>query len=229
VAAAVRAVVGGTRTSEAQGAIEMGVDMEVTGNSADTLGTLERCYEIDWSGTPFDGIADWTIDVYVRGDTQAPISYDAWVTYNDARVHVVAPTDTLIKIPGASDYSDSLPDSDGQFNAGAFYLDPPYNGIPGDGALVRIGLDIGARGIVTFGFAKGGYRSEAGLHTVTTVPALLAINSRCPPVGGIAELPDMVSGGDSSGRRHIVLAGAAAVGAIVAAAGAIRARRRSLG
>jgi hypothetical protein len=209
LAIAVLALAGGIRTSDAQGAITMGLDMETTGNTASTLGPTQRCYQVPWSGTPFDGISDRTIDVYVTGDTQAPIVYDAWVTYDKNKVHVLqtSPTDPLIKMPppGVVDLSGY---QEGQASFAAMYSSTPYNGIAGSGTLVRIGLDIGASGVVAFGFAKGAYRSEAGLHAVTTVSGQLAINTPCPAaVGGIAELPNV---SDSSGPNNLALIGLAA-------------------
>jgi hypothetical protein len=199
----------------------MGLDMEVTGNFASTLGPIQRCYEVAWSGTPFDGVADWTIDVYVTGDTQAPRSYDAWVTYDNSKVHVlqVAPTDPLIKMPGAMNLSTYYQE---RAAFGASYFSPPYNGTLGNGTVVRIALDIGGSGLVTFGFANGAYRSEAGLHSVTTVSAQLAINRTCSSsVGGLAELPDVASGTGSSGQYSLAVAVGAVTGAIVLVAGAM--------
>lgn len=159
----------------------MGLDMEITGNSASTLGPVQRCYEVAWSGTPFDRIADWTIDVYASGVTQAPRSYDAWVTYDNSKVHVVqgAPTDTLIKMPGAQNLSTYYQE---QAAFGTIYPNPPFNGIPGDGSIPRIGLDVNfAAGptVVTFGFAKGANRSAAGSHPSITGTGLLAISQDC--------------------------------------------------
>jgi hypothetical protein len=227
------ALASGTRTSDAQGAIEMGLDMVTTGNTANTLGSIQTCYRVTPSGTSFDGVADWTIDVYVAGDTQAPTAYDAWVTYDSSVIHVLdSGTDALTKLPGASDFTtdeDSGPikSSDGELDAGALYLSGGP-GIAGDGTIVRIGLDINfAAGptVVTFGFAKGKYRSAAGLHTVTTVAGRLAINGTCS-VGGIAELPDVASGAASSSRYSMALALAVVTGAIVLAAGAVYAGKR---
>lgn len=158
-------------------------------------------------------MADRTIDVYVTGDTQAPIVYDAWVTYDNSKVHVLqaAPTDPLVKMPlGALDLSGYQA---GQASFAAEYSAPPYNGIAGNGTLVRIGLDIGGSGVLTFDFAKGAYRTQAGLHAVATVPGKLAVNTTCPSVGGLAELPDMAAPSDSS-RDYLVAAGAAIAGAI---------------
>jgi len=223
-------LMGATLPAQAQGPIQMGLDMNAEGNSASNLGPLEACYEMAWSGTPFDGVADRTIDVYVTGDTQAPIVYDAWVTYYNSKVHVLAtaPTDPLIKMPGASNLSGYQA---GQASFAAMYSAPPYNGIAGSGTLVRVALDIGGSGVLTFDFAKGAYRSQAGVHSVETSPGQLAVNTDCPPVGGIAELPELAASGDSS-RDRVVVAGAAAAGAIgltlIAAYAARRWRSRSV-
>jgi hypothetical protein len=237
------------RTSHAQGPIQMGLDMETTGNTASALGPIARCHELTWSGTPFDGVADWTIDVYVAGDTLSPLAYDAWVTYDNAKVHVLqaAPTDPLIKMPGAMNLSGYQV---GQASFGAIYLNPPYNGIPGDGTLVRVGLDIGASGIVAFGFAKGAYISAPGSlqHPVTTVGGQVAVNEGCPAaptptpppsVGGTIEISaggsDTSAGSaaadssaDSSAWYYAALAGGAAMVILAVASGAWYARRRWL-
>jgi len=163
----------------AQGAITMGIDTDTTGNTASTLGTIETCTRVDVGSPAFDNVSDYNIDVYVAGDTQAPLAYDAWVTYDQTKVHIANPGfDDLIKMPAAISFSDTRPDSDGQINTGAIYFDGP--GTAGNGTLVRLGLDIGASGIVTFGWAKGAYTSGAGAHAVTTVIGKLAINQDCP-------------------------------------------------
>jgi hypothetical protein len=226
------------------GAIEMGIDPETTGNSASTLGTLESCARVDVPNPSFDDISDYNIDVYVRGDTQAPIAYDVSIVYaaindgcpavddpevgdaclnsidddgdtlvndgcpqvganaesgiqcdpvlggegdedGDAVVHLAAPgTDALIKMPGALFVGDQLPDTDGHFRGGAAYLSGGP-GIGGDGALTRIGLDIGGSGLVTLALnppPDSAYASGAGVHPLTLVPAQLAINQDCPGV-----------------------------------------------
>jgi hypothetical protein len=171
--------------SEAQGeTVEMGIDPEVTGNTATTLGTLEDCVRVDVPSPAFDGVSDYNIDVYVQGDTQAPVAYDAYVTYDATKVHIAAPgTTTLIKMPGASPFSDALPDTDGRFTAGAVYLSGGP-GTAGDGTLMRLGLDIGGAGVVTFDFDPDSeataYASPSGDHPVTRIAAQLAINEDCP-------------------------------------------------
>ena len=65
----------------AAGPIEMGIDPETTGNSASTLGVLEQCVRLDVPSPSFDGVSDYNVDVYVKGDTQAPVAYDASVVY----------------------------------------------------------------------------------------------------------------------------------------------------
>jgi hypothetical protein len=181
-------------STRAQGeAIEMGIDPEVTGNTASTLGTLEYCVRVDIESPAFDDVSDYNIDVYVQGDTQAPVGYDAWVTYDASKVHIAAPsTDTLIKMPGAGYFGDAVPDTDGKFIASAAYLSGGP-GTAGDGVLVRLGLDIGASGLVTFDFDGPRYFSLSGdepiEHPVTSWTALLAINEDCPPGGRPAPSP----------------------------------------
>jgi hypothetical protein len=173
-------------TTPAGGAIEMGIDPETTGNTASTLGTLERCARVDVPSPAFDGVSDYNIDIYVKGDTQAPIAYDASVTYDNTKVHIAAPgTDVLIKMPGATSMAETgtPPDTDGTFTAGVIYFDPAESRIPGDGVLVRLGLDIGGSGLVTFALNPpplSAYASGLGLHTVTLASAQLAINQDCP-------------------------------------------------
>ena len=90
-------------------------------------------------------------------------------------------TDTVIKLPGAIPFSETRPDSDGKFIAGAGYVTGGL-GEAGDGVLVRLGLDIGGSGVVTFTLnppPASDYASSAGIHPVTLVSAQLAINQDC--------------------------------------------------
>jgi hypothetical protein len=226
--------------AHAQGTVNFDIDPEITGNSANTLGTVENCYavtcpsaECTWDGTPggaFDGSRDYVIDVVVSGDTEAPTNYHASLNYDETKVHVAVPgTDTLIKMGGAVDLSEALPDSDGTFDAGAIYqfVGP---GTAGSGTIVRVGLDIGASGVVTFSLNAApltAYVSDLGTHVVTLGTGMLAINEACSDaVGGTAELPD-VSG--SAGRNYVALAGLAAAAVVALGAGGWYARRRWLG
>jgi hypothetical protein len=192
--AAVSLAGGGEQPAGAQGkAIEMGIDPEVTRNTAATLGRLEECVRVDVPSPAFDGVSDYDIDVYVRGDTQAPIAYDAYVTYDPDKVHVAASgTDAAIKLPQSIVFADNLPDKDGRFVAGAIYLDG-RSGVAGDGVLVRLGLDIGAPGLVAFDFdsfpASTAYASGGGeedvIHPIIRRTAALAINEDCPQPGDV--------------------------------------------
>jgi len=173
----------------------MGIDPETTCNSATKLGAVESCVRVDVPNPAFDGVSDYTIDVYVSGDVDPPISYDAWLTYDSDKVRVVPgpPTDPLIKMPGAMDFSDWNPSPPSDVVFGAIYLMPPDAGIPGDGTLVRIGLDIGDAGLATFDLYQvpGIVPSYASCqdppacndyppHPITVMPAMLAINQDCP-------------------------------------------------
>jgi len=175
------------------GPITMGIDPETTCNSATTLGTVESCVRVDVSNPTFDGVSDYTIDVYVSGDVDIPVAYDAWVTYDSDKVHVLqgSPTDPLIKMPGAIDMT-NYGCSGEQTCFGAIYVEPPFDGIPGDGTLVRIGLDIGDAGLATFGFYLPGIGAayiscqdppaceDRPAHPITAASAMLAINQDCP-------------------------------------------------
>jgi hypothetical protein len=78
---------------------------------------------------------------------------------------------------------DTPPDSDGVFQPGALYLDPTKFGTPGDGVLVRLSLDIGGSGVVTFALnpppLSAYYASKEAPHNLTFVYAQLAINQDC--------------------------------------------------
>ncbi len=231
----------------------MGIDPEITGNAcapspADcTLGPIEQCYEVacpsaecTWDGSAtFDGTSNYVIDVYIddpAGSAPAPTDYNAWVYYDQNIVHIADPgTDGKIKMPGGEaglNEETSLPDSDGRFIGGWMFIaatpNPGTNTYIGDGPLLRLGLDIGASGVVTFSLDPvGSSYSSLGPtpHPLTFRSARLAINDSCaiPPVGGIAQLPPL---SDWPSRNYTPLGGLAAVAAITLVAGGWYARRR---
>jgi hypothetical protein len=226
-------VLGEQESAQAQGTVNFDIDPEITGNDADTLGTVEDCHEVTcpsanctWNGSSsFDDVSDYNIDIVVSGDTQAPTMYDVSLNYDSNKVHIADfGTDRLIKMPGGFSYGETLPDRVSPYVASA----SPFmgEGIAGDGTLMRIGLDIGASGVVAFSLnaaPQTAYKSGAGSHPITLDSGRLAINDSCaiPPVGGIAELPDV---SDLAACNSMALAGIAAVAAL--AAGAWYARRR---
>jgi len=232
---------GGQEGAHAQGTVNFDIDPEITGNSASTLGTVDNCYAVTcpsagctWDGSSsFDGVSDYVIDVVVSGDTEAPTDYYASLNYDETKVHVADPgTDALIKMGGAFDLSEwPLPDGDGTFAAGAIYL-MGGPGTAGSGTIARVGLDVGASGVVTFSLNAApltAYVSEGSYpdsHPLTLDTGMLAINEACSDaVGGIAELPGI---SDSAGRNYIALAGLAAGALVALAAGGWYARRRCL-
>jgi len=158
------------------GTVTMGIDPEITGNSANTLGDLELCQRVDVDPGDFgDATADHTIDVYVTGYTDAPTGYDAWVVYNPVRVDPVG-WDDLIKLPGASSATTDMPS---RLNAAARYTGLG-SGTAGDGTIVRIELDAISAGpaCLGFGFAKA-YASDE-MHPTSPKAAMFAINEDCP-------------------------------------------------
>jgi len=189
----------GAREAAAQGTVTFDIDPEITGNTGGTLGTVQGCVRVNVAGA-FDGVADHQIDAVVTGDTLAPTGYDAWVTYDNAKVKILdAGTNPLIKLPGATDFTiDEDPGSymsiDGILNATAAY---PVGG-PGtasNGAIVRISLDIdGTAGsfLLTFGFTSPTtYWSGSGSHPVSTATGMLAVNRNCPTTTARVSLPNL--------------------------------------
>ena len=177
----------------AGGAVEFSVDVEPTGNDADTIGPggIQRCVRIDVSTTSFDDVSDYNVDVVVTGDTAPPVAYNLELNWtNTSLAHVAAPgTDTLIKMPGASDFSIPPPDSDGVWDVGVTYVTVNKGGIAGDGTLARVGLDINggggsAQGIVDFTFTPSPLTEYASTkvnpHPQTLTTSRLAINQDCP-------------------------------------------------
>ncbi len=159
------------------GDVIMGIDPETSGNSANTLGTLESCMRVDVAPANLgDGVADHTIDVYVTGDTEDPTGYDAWMDYDPNSVDPVS-WDDLIKLPGAVSVTQK---KTSRLNAGAFYsMGGP--GTDGDGTITRIDLDAisGGPACLAFGFAKA-FSSLNESHLTFPQAAMLAINEDCP-------------------------------------------------
>ena len=247
--------VGEEQSAHAQGVVNFDIDPDITGNTANTLGTVERCARCDVApGDMGDGLYDCIVDVVVHGDTQAPTGYDVSLAYTDTVAQVVqwgvattltAPcnpgamvtcsvadstgfvafpvaqlgppnaevqlitavgpgtitfttvtnthaagepvfghpgTHTRIKLAGATDSSEALPDPASPFIAGAGYaVGGP--GTAGDGTLVRIGLDALSAGVADFSFnapPATAYASGAGVHPGTLGSGMLAINTDCP-------------------------------------------------
>jgi len=224
----------------AQGNVAFDIDPETTGNSANTLGTVEDCARVDIASPAFDGVdddsdgsvndgcpalgpaeatctgavdedadghvndgcpavgaaetacdtgSDYNIDIVVFGDTLAPQTYDSSLNYDSTKVHVAAPgTDAAIKLSGSFCLTDRLPDSDGTFAAGCAYLSGGP-GTAGNGTITRVGLDIGAAGLVTFSLDDppqtayaSGMPDSPVYHPITLDGGMLAINQDCPGV-----------------------------------------------
>jgi hypothetical protein len=172
------------------GTVNFDVDPDPTGNTASTLGTVENCVRVNGTFAK-DGTSDYNIDVVVTGDTEQPQAYDAELVMDQQgppdRVDVTAPgTNTLIKLPGATDLSDALPNVDAIFHGGAVYLGPSA-GIANDGTIMRVGLDIDTSGgpmLITFSLnpdpATAYASSDGDTHPNTVDGAQLAVNRDCP-------------------------------------------------
>ncbi len=176
----------GPQQASAQGTVNFDIDPDITGNSANTLGIVESCAQVNVDpANMYDGVADVIIDIVVWGATYAPVGYDVSLNYEPWSVQIVPPdTDCLIKTPGAVDFGETLPDDDGTFACGAFYW-TGGPGIPGDGTIVRIGLDILHDGMTILTLEEpivymSGSSQIPTYHPLTTDSAYLAINNNCP-------------------------------------------------
>jgi hypothetical protein len=196
--------------ASAQGTVNFDVDPNTTGNTANTLGTVQDCYAVTcpsadctWDGSAtFDGTSDYLIDVVVTGDTQAPVGYDAALNYDNTKVHIAAPgTNDLIKMPGALSLSEGLPGTDGTHSFGVAYLSGGP-GTAGNGALVRVGLDIGAAGLAIFSLSPDpatAYASGLGVHATTVDGGILAINTACPSYADVEIVSQVVKAENCTG------------------------------
>jgi len=252
--------VNGYETTSADPWITFAIDADpfnTPANDGGTLGTIQDCRRVDVT-TGFDATMDTQIDVVVfdTPEPPAPLAYDANEIYDNTKVRVTdAGTDPLMKMPHAVDFttdecpgdpactSDLYKSIDGVLYAAAAYMTLPSPATPGNGAIVRIGLDIdgtGAPYVTTLGFDwPTDYTDEYGNPLCGVLPppspacnqvtGMLAVNMDCPvPVGGIAELPDTREG-DSLIRNYPVLAALAAAAFLALTAAAWYARRRWLG
>jgi hypothetical protein len=181
-------------------AVLMAIDPDTTGNSATTLGRTEACVRIDVDPGQFgDGVADHTIDVFVKGDTQAPTTYDAWFFYEPGLVDPVTPWNDTVKLPGASAFTNEV---GWRLNVGAAYLSAGGSGTAGDGTIARVDLDVKGAGLASFNFAfaRNAYWSVAGVHDLTTMSGqlALAINTDCNTDRALELLGASVVGDDLS-------------------------------
>jgi hypothetical protein len=191
----------GWQGASAQEVVNFDIDPDTTGNTASTLGTVEKCVRINGTFVK-DGTSDYNIDVVVTGDTQAPTAYDADVTMdNDANVDVTASgTNPLIKTPGAIDMGDLLPNTDARYHSGTVYFTGA--GTAGNGTITRIGLDIasspGSPILITFTMDPNwtAYASSAGTHAVTADGAQLAVNMDCPSYADVEIVSQVVKASD---------------------------------
>jgi hypothetical protein len=175
----------GSQQASAQLFVNFDIDPDITGNSANTLGTLEPCLRLDGTGG-FDGVADVSIDVVVWGDTQRPLAYEAWVDYGTSAPGIVDPVswDDRIKLPDANIVTTTKEPP--ELRADARYSWQPGNGIPGDGTILRIDLDVdfdSGPAIVFFSLTKTYYENSYGVVHPTTAGddhlPYLAINNTC--------------------------------------------------
>ncbi|HUF54313.1 MAG TPA: cohesin domain-containing protein [Dehalococcoidia bacterium] len=113
---------------------EVGIDADPSGNEAGSLGDVQNCIGVS-VGDSFD------IDVYVK-DIDDLIAFRAFVQYDPA-VLEVSDRDTEFFLTtadetGVLDQSDTVPDSDGQYELQAVNASDSSAGASGDGVLGRV-------------------------------------------------------------------------------------------
>jgi hypothetical protein len=177
-------------TASAQsGTTVVGIDADPTGNTATSLGTIERCIEVS-SGQTFD------IDVFVDAIPQdrelAGFGYS--MTYDSSKLRVDACNhEMLLASQPGSDVStapecdpESLPDTDGVLIVGAWDFGTPEPGSPG--VLGRYQLRAVGSGLTVLSLAMaemGDLAAQAipidELHDGTSLPAygIIAIDVPC--------------------------------------------------
>jgi hypothetical protein len=213
------------------------VDTNPTDNTATFVGTIDPCREVTVDPLGFD------IDVTIEQVIDLA-GFEAHLVY-DPSVLKVTGVDysyflaTAGSVTNWGEAPTSLnPDTDGTLSMVATLSIPlPATGATGEGVLARVSLEAVANGLSELNL------NDIKLADINTQPigdetgdqvfdgpvanGQIAVAQPCstpdPPVGGIAELPDVPG---SSGPNHIALAGLAAAAVIGLSAAAWYARRR---
>ena len=197
-------------TGDAQSAVTIAVDMDVTGNNARlTSGvSIKDCTEISSSGTNTA-----TFDVLIPapgvGATDGIKGFQFDVLYNSAAVNVTSEDQNFLlnQAPGSNliSASDSLPDSDGSFTSATVDFGPP--GIEPTGAQEK-GPGVLARITVT-GVAPGS--SPLSLSNIilldvngndipinSVINGLVVVDGFCPTTVTVVKVVDNTGGGTAT-------------------------------
>jgi hypothetical protein len=211
------------------------VDTDPTDNTATFVATIDPCRQVTVDPLGFD------IDVTIEEVTDLA-GFEAKLHYNPAVLKVTGVDYNYFLATAGSvqDWGETTPDNDGTFSMVATLSIPlPATGASGSGVLARVSLEAVASGLSDLNL------SDIKLADINTQPigdetgdqvfdgpfanGEIAVDQACPgndpPVGGIAELPDL---GDSSSPSYLALIGLAAMALLLLTAGAWHAARRWL-
>ena len=153
---AVALSVGATSQAVSQETVTVAIDVDVTGNNARTVGTVDNCVRIDSTGTNQLKIDAVVLDPGVSPD----VGIKAWqfyLLYDESVVRVVGHNPQMLLAQAEhSDLltalSDEAPDSDGSFTSAAVEFGTPIGIEPsgvnevGPGVIARITLEGVAKG-----------------------------------------------------------------------------------
>jgi hypothetical protein len=126
------------RASHAPGP-DLSVDTNSEGNSASSVATIEACRNVP------SGSSSFTVDVVIQNVTSLA-GYESDLFYNPAVLTITGKQTNFIMTPGPPpgfiDFSDPLPDSDGNYH---ILLATTGQGV-GSGVIIRLTLQPGADG-----------------------------------------------------------------------------------
>ncbi|MGQ9674580.1 MAG: hypothetical protein ACUVX1_02820 [Chloroflexota bacterium] len=131
--------------SAAPEGVAIGVDVNPTGNSATSLGSIDSCVSVS-TGDTFE------VDIFVR-DVRNLLAWEVYFFYDISVVNVDSTDVMMFQAANAGsnvwDASEALPDIDGQYGIGAVDLADPPALDSGSGVLARLTLKAVGPGVST--------------------------------------------------------------------------------
>jgi len=180
-----------TATPQAGAGIELGIDVDTSGNTAASLSTVDTCIEKS-SGDP-----DFDIDIYINNVLAAnPVTgFEGYLNFPDSIVSISARNTSMFlnQLQGSTwlDLSEPLP-----WPTSPRYLSVvdvgtyPATAEAGSGVLARLTLHIAGPGVGTLSLTDDngnptwivyGNDSPAGVYPgVTVAGAIIAVDQPCP-------------------------------------------------
>lgn len=161
--------------------VEVGIDVEPSGNTATSLQSVDSCIEKSGASAPFD------VDIYLRGlPEDRPLAAFSFQLLYDGSVLTVEQQRSdlfLAAVPGSNlvDLSDSTPDSDGLYSVGVVDFSEG-TAESGQGILMRFTFGVAGPGTTTLTLQGSALRD----HLNQPIPvdevneARVAVDQSCP-------------------------------------------------